>query len=197
MCLLGFQSIHTVKEGQRRTQNGKWGPHSRGKRQQENSTRKAACRKPGGKGQEGTSLKTQCGHQERGPGRRIRERQGTSYELDHQSLPGAVWTAGYRREGSPGLTCGQRRCFSEESLALASILPPFLHCLREGHSGALRGEAEMEAPWLQQPLPVLVTSSQSFGFLISRGSKPARDCHFEDPGRTFWCGCPTQGTVQG
>lgn len=143
------------------------------------------------------ALKTRCGHQERGPGRRIRERQGTSYGLDHQSLPGAVWTAGYRREGSPGLTCGQRRCFSEESLALASILPPFLHCLREGHSGALRGEAEMEAPWLQQPLPVLVTSSQSFGFLISRGLKPAHDCHFEDPDRTFWCGCPTQGTVQG
>lgn len=105
-----------------------------------------------------------------------------------------VQSAGYRREGLPRLTCGQRWCFSEESLALASVLPPFLHCLREGHSGALRGEAEMEAPWLQQPLPVLVTSSQSLGFLISRGTKATIDCHFEDPGEhaRLTCRSPQQ-----
>lgn len=34
-----------------------------------------------GGGQEGASLKMRYGHQERGPGRRIRERQGTSYGL--------------------------------------------------------------------------------------------------------------------
>lgn len=94
----------------------------------------------------------------------------TSYGLGIIRASSAMLTAMYRREASSGLTCGQEWSFREEALALAPVFSPFLHCLREGHPGTLRGKAETEALWLQQPLPVPL-DSHPLGSLTSSGPK--------------------------
>lgn len=45
----------------------------------------------------------------------------------------------------PALTCGRGRGLGQEALALATVLSPFLHGLREGHGGAL-GRRKKKGP---------------------------------------------------
>lgn len=58
---------------------------------------------------------------------------------------GASEGSGELGGGPPALTCGRGRGLGQEALALASVLSPFLHGLREGHGGTL-GRREKKGP---------------------------------------------------
>lgn len=97
-------------------------------------------------------------------GPRHRQRQGMPSQLGGPlAALGSCWVG-----APPALTCGWGRGLGQEALALATVLSPFLHGLREGHGGAL-GRRKKKGPLgsnssLFYPLP------HTLGFLIFRGS---------------------------
>lgn len=71
---------------------------------------------------------------------RVLERQGRPSQLGGPPKALGSWVG-----APPALTCGRGRGLGQEALALASVLSPFLHSLREGHGGTL-GRRKKKGP---------------------------------------------------